>query len=214
MSTKNKCDKAAPLLLLLKGHPGSGKSTLAKQVARHLHLPLADKDDARDCFRAAEEQYGPAGTWDLNALSYEVMFSVAASQLACQQSVVVDSPLSKVELYQKAVAVAKKHNADVAVIECQPSDVGIWQQRLEARGKQELDRMTSHKPTTWAELTDLICRYNKKDKWSTDGTVKIQHYLLLDTSFGTAASHLSLVKQFFHDKGLARDAMRYGDINV
>jgi predicted kinase len=108
MSTKNKCDKTAPLLLLLKGHPGSGKSTLAKQIARHLHLSLADKDDARDCFRAAEEQYGPAGTWDLNALSYEVMFSVAASQLACQQNVVVDSPLSKVELYQKAVAVAKK----------------------------------------------------------------------------------------------------------
>ncbi len=108
MSTKSKCDKAAPLLLLLKGHPGSGKSTLAKQVARHLHLSLADKDDARDSFRAAQEQHGPAGTWDLNALSYEVMFSVAASQLACQQSVVVDSPLSKVELYQKALAVAKK----------------------------------------------------------------------------------------------------------
>ena len=108
MTTRNKCDKAAPLLLLLKGHPGSGKSTLAKQLARYLHLSLADKDDARDCFRAAEEQYGPAGTWDLNALSYEVMFSVAASQLACQQSVVVDSPLSKVELYQKALAVAKQ----------------------------------------------------------------------------------------------------------
>ncbi len=52
-----------------------------------------------------------------------------------------------------------QHNADVAVIECQPSDVGIWQQRLEARAKQELGGVTSHKPTTWAELTDLICRY-------------------------------------------------------
>jgi hypothetical protein len=52
-----------------------------------------------------------------------------------------------------------QHNADVAVIECQPSDVGIWQQRLEARAKQEVGGITSHKPTTWAELTDLICRY-------------------------------------------------------
>ncbi len=62
-------------------------------------------------------------------------------------------------------------------------------------------------------LTAGMCRYNKKDRWSTDGTVTIQHYLLLDTSFGTAASHLSLVKQFFFDKGLAKDAMQYGDIN-
>ncbi len=128
-----------------------------------------------------------------------------------------------------------QHNADVAVIECQPSDVGIWQQRLEARAQQELGGITSHKPTTWAELTDLICRYmfyrdtvmlclhegaltadmcryKEKDRWSTDGTVTVQHYLLLDTSFGTAASHLSLVKQFLHDKGLARDAMQYGDV--
>ena len=52
-----------------------------------------------------------------------------------------------------------QHNADVAVIECQPSDVGIWQQRLEARARQEVGGITSHKPTTWAELTDLICRY-------------------------------------------------------
>jgi predicted kinase len=118
MSTRTKCDEAAPLLLLLKGHPGSGKSTLAKQVARHLHLSLADKDDARDCFRAAEEQYGPAAAWDLNALSYEVMFSVAASQLACQQSVVVDSPLSKVELYQKALAVAEKVRRLISALQC------------------------------------------------------------------------------------------------
>ena len=118
MSTKKKSDKAAPLLLLLKGHPGSGKSTLAKQVTRHLQLSLADKDDARDCFRAAEEQHGPAGTWDLNALSYEVMFSVAASQLACQQSVVVDSPLSKVELYQKALAVAEKVRRLISALHC------------------------------------------------------------------------------------------------
>jgi hypothetical protein len=57
-------------------------------------------------------------------------------------------------------------------------------------------------------LTVDMCRYNQKDKWSTDGTVTIQHYLLLDTSFGTTASHLSLVAQFFHDKGLAKDAMQ------
>ena len=108
MTRGEESDKAAPLLLLLKGHPGSGKSTLAKQLATLLHLALADKDDARDCFQAAEEKHGPAGTWDLNALSYEVMFMVAASQLACRQSVVVDCPLSKAELYHRAVDIAQQ----------------------------------------------------------------------------------------------------------
>ncbi len=111
MSRDDKCAISAPLLLLLKGHPGSGKSTLAKQIATTFHIAISDKDDSRDCFQAAEEQHGPAGGWDLNALSYEVMFRVASSQLACGQSVVIDCPLSKAALYSKVVAVAQQVNA-------------------------------------------------------------------------------------------------------
>ena len=108
MSNAEKFQVPAPLLLLLKGHPGSGKSTLAKRIATVFHMALSDKDDSRDCFKAAEEQHGPAGAWDLNSLSYEVMFRVTATQLACGQNVVVDCPLSRAELYHKAVAVAQK----------------------------------------------------------------------------------------------------------
>ena len=71
-------------------------------------MAIADKDDSRDCFQAAEEQFGPAGSWDLNALSYQVMFSVASSQLGCGQGVVVDCPLSKVELYKQAKLLAQQ----------------------------------------------------------------------------------------------------------
>lgn len=98
----------APLLLLLKGHPGSGKSTLAKLIAADCQFALSDKDDSRDCLKALEEQQGPAGTWDLNSLSYDIMFTVAGTQLSCGMSVVVDCPLSKVELYHQALAVAKQ----------------------------------------------------------------------------------------------------------
>ena len=100
--------KRAPLLLLLKGHPGSGKSTIAKLLATECHFALCDKDDARDCLKAAQEQYGTPGAWDLNALSYEIMFTVAATQLLCRQSVVVDCPLSNVRLYHQALGIADK----------------------------------------------------------------------------------------------------------
>lgn len=102
------CSSLAPLLLLMKGHPASGKSTLARLLASRLGIAISDKDDSRDCFQAAEEQCGPAGAWDLNALSYQVMFNVASSQLACGQGVVVDCPLSKVELYQQASSIAEQ----------------------------------------------------------------------------------------------------------
>lgn len=96
------------LLLLMKGHPASGKSTLARLIASKFNLAISDKDDSRDCFQVVEEQFGPAGAWDLNALSYQIMFSVASSQLGCGQGVVIDCPLSKVELYQRAQLLAEQ----------------------------------------------------------------------------------------------------------
>ena len=108
MSTSDRGSAAAPLLLLMKGHPGTGKSTIARLVAANLRMTVCDKDDPRDCFQVAEEQFGPASAWDLNALSYKVMFSVASTQLACGQSVVVDCPLSKLDLYQQAQAIARQ----------------------------------------------------------------------------------------------------------
>lgn len=108
MTSAETQNDSTPVLLLLKGHPGSGKSTLAKLIASDRHFTLSDKDDARDCLKAAEDATGPARSWDLNALSYNIMFTVAATQLSCGLSVVVDCPLSKVELYHQALVVAKK----------------------------------------------------------------------------------------------------------
>ena len=117
MSSRGDGNAMAPLLLLMKGHPASGKSTLARLIASKLRMAISDKDDARDCFQAAEEQFGPARAWDLNALSYQVMFSFASSQLGCGQGVVVDCPLSKVELYQQAKLLAEQVFAAVGKLD-------------------------------------------------------------------------------------------------
>ncbi|KAL3156492.1 hypothetical protein ABBQ38_000793 [Trebouxia sp. C0009 RCD-2024] len=108
MGSRDSRSALAPLLLLMKGHPGSGKSTLARLIASSFGITISDKDDSRDCFQAAEEQFGSAGAWDLNAVSYQVMFRVASSQLHCGHSVVVDCPLSKAELYQQANSIAEQ----------------------------------------------------------------------------------------------------------
>ena len=113
MSSHDTCRALAPLLLLMKGHPGSGKSTLARLIASNFGIAISDKDDSRDCFQAAEEEFGSAGAWDLNELSYQVMFRVASSQLHCGQSVVVDCPLSKVELYQQANSIAEQVSLEI-----------------------------------------------------------------------------------------------------
>lgn len=91
----------APLLLMLKGHPGCGKSTLAAALARRLAWPLIDKDDAKDCLSAL-----PCDPAALNAVSYAIMFSVAATQLRCGNSVIVDCPLARVELWNQATQIA------------------------------------------------------------------------------------------------------------
>lgn len=113
MSSRDTRSASAPLLLLMKGHPGSGKSTLARLIASNFGITISDKDDSKDCFQAAEKQFGSAGAWDLNALSYQVMFRVASSQLDCGQSVVVDCPLSKLELYQQANGIAEQVSSEI-----------------------------------------------------------------------------------------------------
>lgn len=201
MSSSDQGSAGTPLLLLMKGHPGTGKSTIARLIAAKLRMTIADKDDPRDCLQVAEEKFGPASAWDLNALSYEIMFSVVSTQLACEQSVVVDCPLSKLDLYQQAEAIAHQHHAAVAVIECQPSQTEIWKQRLEARAQQS---SASHKPVDWAALTALRHRYQGRDEWSSNGSTKIELHLILDTSVGTAQDHLAQVLNYLNKQGLSK----------
>lgn len=91
------------VLLLLKGAPGSGKSTLAARLAGALGWPLVDKDDARSSFQHLAPAH-PGIDW--NALSYEVMWRVVGTQLRCGLSVVVDCPLARRPLFDRAAALA------------------------------------------------------------------------------------------------------------
>lgn len=93
------------ILILLKGQPGSGKSTLGSHLAGALQLALLDKDDARDAFQAIISEY-PQINW--NQLSYDVLFNMTESQLRCGMSCIVDCPLARRELFDRASELAEK----------------------------------------------------------------------------------------------------------
>jgi predicted kinase len=92
-----------PVLVLMKGHPGAGKSTLARCLSESTKWPLIDKDDCRDALRDVQDS---AATVDCNAIAYSIMFQVAATQLSLGISTIVDCPLARVDLYERATAIA------------------------------------------------------------------------------------------------------------
>jgi len=127
-----------PTLVLMKGPPGSGKSTIARQLGRRLRWPVIDKDVFRDLLPD-----------ELGGLSYEAMLDLAERQLPLGLSVIADSPLGYGTGYRKAMAIAKRTGASVALVECECSDLAEWRRRIEGRAGAGL---AAHHATGWAKV--------------------------------------------------------------
>lgn len=95
-------------LLLLKGEPGAGKSTLGRALAARLRWAILDKDDARNAMPAI----GQSPAFDWNTLSYDILFKFLEGNLACGVSVILDCPLARRELYDRAAALAQQVSAE------------------------------------------------------------------------------------------------------
>ena len=142
----------SPVLLLLKGEPGCGKSTLGSALSRNLRWPLIDKDDARDALQQHAEAHPHL---DCNALSYAIMFNYVATQLGCNNHVIVDCPFSRDELAVRFNTLAEDYKADIVVVECYAADETEWRRRLERRGMTERSADRRHKPSAWDDILKL-----------------------------------------------------------
>lgn len=152
-----------PTLILLKGQPGSGKSTLGRELARELHIALIDKDDARSAFQNLFPAH-PEINW--NDLSYDVMFNYVETQLKCGNSVLVDCPLARRVLYNRAAELATEYSANIALVECIADDHEVWEKRIVERGQQDAGTMHSHKPATMDDVKSIMERNNGSETWS------------------------------------------------
>lgn len=108
-----------PTILVCKGHPCTGKSTLATHLAQILHWPVCDKDDAKDCLAPLIACSSTALLG--NDVSYDIMFAVAATQLRCGMSVIIDSPCARRALYDRALNLATQVCAQHTIAYITPS---------------------------------------------------------------------------------------------
>jgi predicted kinase len=166
------------LLVLLKGQPGCGKSTLGKSLASNLRVPLIIKDDARDYLHHGSlTDAHPSIDW--NSLSYDIMFNYLETQLSVGLSAIVDSPLARRELFDRAAALAKKYNAEIALIELYASDQQEWSRRLSERGKSDVNTERAHKPGSIEDVHAIIKRNGGSESWSNGVTVPC--HVILDS---------------------------------
>jgi predicted kinase len=158
----------------MRGHPGCGKSSLASALSTRYHIPLVDKDDAKD---GLQKLSNIVDNTVINDISYDIMVNITWKQLSNGISVIVDSPLSRKTIYERLCCIATKVGATLIVLECISSDLSLWNNRLVQR-KSNVHGLY-HKPSDLQEVLNLIHSYGGEDAWKDD---ELAHHILLDTT--------------------------------
>ncbi len=148
--------------VLMRGYPGTGKSTIARAIAAALHAPLIDRDIIR---KKAVDSFGDIH--GVGRFSYELMFALTEEQLNLRLSVIVDTPLTYRETYEKSMALAEKFSIPMLVVHCQcPPEV--QKRRLEGRK----GTVSEFQITSWEEWLRWKPRFEEFD----------DHGCVIDTS--------------------------------
>lgn len=163
------------LAILMKGHPGCGKSTLARALGTLYNFPVVDKDDAKD---AMQELAEGVDADIINKISYNIMVNVVRRQMAHGVSVIVDSPLSRRDIYERLKCIATEHHATVIILECISSNTHVWNERLVRRAQAAT--FSSHKPSNLQDVKDLMQSYKGENVWQEDDA--LVHRITIDTT--------------------------------
>jgi len=150
-------------LVAIKGLPGVGKTTIAHALARRLRWPVLCKDDIRDHLIILDKkvnQQVQGINLDSNDYCYDILHHLAATQLQCGLSVIVESPLSHAHLYSDLTSIAArlKESCRLVVVECTlPSNVE-WEERLATRASDS--KIEKHQPSSLRDIELVLKKYN------------------------------------------------------
>ncbi|PSC76026.1 hypothetical protein C2E20_0200 [Micractinium conductrix] len=86
------------------------------------------------------------------------MWRVAETQLRCGLSCLVDCPLARRTLFDRAAALAAQYGARLALVELQPGDAEVWRRRVEQRGAADAGTEHAHKPGSWSDIQTVLQR--------------------------------------------------------
>lgn len=121
-------------LILVCGIPGSGKTTLAREVVKKINAFFIDKDDVQNSLttKRSGEYYE-----SIRQSTYDIMFSIVASNIKLGKNVVMVAPLvkeMKAEGWREWLGHIKLIiNADLKIIWCF-ADKNTIKNRLQKRG--------------------------------------------------------------------------------
>ncbi|CDF40539.1 unnamed protein product [Chondrus crispus] len=136
------------VVVLIRGYPGVGKTTLALGVAKELGYCLVCKDDVREPamrhdarvladIRKVCPEHAASIHVDSNDMTYEAMFAVGLTQLNVgAKGVVLESPLGRVALGERAVQITRKAQALCVLVDCY-AEKSVWEERLAKRTSRD-----------------------------------------------------------------------------
>lgn len=151
----------------MAGNTGSGKSTLARHLAKRVGAAVLDYDVVKSAALDA------GATWELSAyIGHNTIRAIGESLLIQGTSVIIDSPCRFQQNIDEGTAIAERHGAVYAYIECILDDVEERRRRILTRSRYrsqvrdidipapdapfarfpQLNYDSQHPPTPWLRI--------------------------------------------------------------
>lgn len=135
-------------MIVVGGIPGTGKSTLAIALSKSMNIPVFSKDE----LEAAIARKGICSSKDMHGVGYEIMASLAKSQIANGNGAIFDFIASRSRVNDLWPQLLK---TDIKYIECICSDENVHRERISSRNRN----IEGWYELTWEDVLNIKSTY-------------------------------------------------------